>query len=451
MGVLLRTISATTSVLALSFLTAIAGPMPPEQFSRVGTGGRDKAIIFHDNFDPPIPGWTTADYSWKAPKFHSDSHFSDFIDDPCYDGESWWCGEFNSGYSGGEGYGNLWIQHLLYQDVDVSGHDIGSDILVLTFHGRYDCEAGFDFTYVQAYNPATTEWDTLNAGYNGNSGGWFDVGMYGFVLEGDPGGGYRNYITADSTVTFKFLFESDGGYSDEDGIYDSEGGAFHVDRIVVFSFTTGKEYLHECDQSVGVPGPEPKIAGDYWHLSQRRCVTWMSPPYSYVCDDFPDTTSLPGGLDCWLTSPTIDITGANHCTVRFWASMHFDYDGATGTWWGASYEKRFSLDGGDSWFVYDTHIGDNERHFGRNRCTSGGLGTCCGWFYMNIDDWLGTVPGRLLKFAIAVRTDPDGATGCAASNSCWWAMLEAEVETRGQLVGLEEMSTGWGEIKSMFR
>ena len=402
---------------------------------------RDHPTVFEDDFDPPQPGWTFADKSPYGPMFHADSYNAD-PDDPCADGLSWWCGEFDCCYASGDGYADVWNQWLLYENVDVSSYPPTGDCLLLTFHGRHDCEVGYDYTYVQAYNPGTGEWDNLNPGYDGSSGGWFDIGLYGFVLDGAPCNAATSYIQADGTVDVRFNFVSDGSWSDADGRYDSDGGAFNVDAVKIFSFYGGKTFMFECDQSVGVPGPASVDAGNYWHLSQRGCITWWSPPNSYVCDNDPDTTSLPGGLNCWLISPEINLSGAWWCTIWYAASMHFDYDTETGASWGGHYSRYYSTDGGACWYHKGTYIGDNERHYGGGACDA------LRWFIIVCGAHTWPPFGRDFRFAIAVKTDPGGASGCAASNNCWWALEKCFV-TGHTWVSTEH--TSWGKIKALYK
>jgi len=397
--------------------------------------------VFDDGFDPPQPGWTLVDNSAYGPMFHPDPYNADPMD-PCADGLSWWCGQFECSYLGGDGYANSWTQWLLYENVDLTGYTVGSECLILTFHGRYDSEFNYDFTYVQAFNPVTLAWDNLNPGYDGSSGGWFDLGLYGFVLDGAACGGVTSYIQGDNTVDVRFTFISDSGYSDADGLYDSNGGSFNVDAVKIFEFFSGATYLFECDQSIGVAGPAPVPAGNYWNLSQRGCLTWWSPPNTYVCDDA-DTTALPGGLNCWLITPHIDVSGMATCTVWYAANMHYDYDATLGVWYGAAYGQYATLDGGACWYNIATYIGDMERSYQYAACD------VAGWFTVNLDALMASLPAdRDLQFAISTETDAGGAFGCAAGNNCWWALLHTYV-TANPPVAVEP--TGWGDIKTMFK
>jgi hypothetical protein len=195
-------------------------------------------------------------------------------------------------------------------------------------------------------------------------------------------------------------------------------------------------------------------AGQYWHLTQRSCVTWWDPPNSYVCDNDPDTTSLPGGLDCWLISPLIDVYGIPSCTVWYAANMHFDYDANTGIrggsttsgTYGALYKTYVTLDDGDNWHMLGEYAGDMERHYGDSACWIEG------WFRIGgdgeITDLLHQYPSGDMRFAFAVETDPAGAFGCAASGSCWLSIERVFVTT---LISAEDDPVDWGRIKSMFQ
>ena len=419
-----------TAVLVILLLigtcsVASAGRMPasiqmPREFGEFI--GKDAVQVFHDEFDPPLPGWWFIDKSAYGPMFHPDAFNADT--DPwgdCMpaggnDGLSWWCGKFDVTYAGGDGYGNNWFQWLLYENIDVAAYPPSGDCLILTFHGRHDSEVIYDYTYVQAYHPVMG-WTNLNPGYNGDSGGWFNVGMYGYVLDGSMCGGTDSYIQGDNTVDIRFLFVSGDGWSDADGMYNSAGGAFNVDAVQIFAFFAGTVFLLDCDQGLGVPGPEPSPAGNYWHLSQRGCITWPSPPNSYVCDNDPDTTALPGGLNCWLATPAIDITGCDECTVWYYGNLHFQ------SGFGAEYSHHVSLDSGVTWYDYGTYTGDNEMNYGVITCAP------VGWFSVPINSLLATLPGRKLKFAFGVQTDPTGASGCAWSNSCWFAVEDVRITT----------------------
>jgi len=94
------------------------------------------------------------------------------------------------------------------------------------------------------------------------SGGWQDIGVYGYVL-----------LDYDSPLAVRFRFISDAAYSDEDAVYDSDGGAFHIDDIQVFDYYGSHVYFFDdVEDGVGqCTSVVPQVAGDYWHLVEKRC------------------------------------------------------------------------------------------------------------------------------------------------------------------------------------
>jgi len=313
------------------------------------------AFVWGDDMESGTNGWTTADLTASAaPHFHWDTY-------QAYEGHSWWCGTFD--YDSDGGYGNGWDDRLvlppvstnpvavenaswgeiksLYRDggTSGSGRDGRDDILpVLTFAFRHDSEIGYDYTYVQAESSGT--YVNLNRGYDGAQD-WTDLGAYGFDLS-----------TYDDPLNIRFRFVSDGAYSDEDGDYLSDGGAFHVDNIRIFDFNTGEVLFYDSepggDEGECMPAV-PAAAGDHWHIIDRACPAY-SDPHSWWCGDDADTSLIPPNLANALLSPVFYTDWAVSCTL--YAAVHFaiptvdnDYftvlstpDGveyySIGGWWG---------------------------------------------------------------------------------------------------------------------
>ena len=136
-----------------------------------------------------------------------------------YDGNSWWCGTDSlAGWPGGWGYGNDWNQWLQTPDIT-----LGSGTISLNFMQRSDSEPGYDYCFVKV---STDNWgsSTTLASYDGAHNAWYattiDLSAY-----------------AGQTISVRFLFASDSGYSDEDGSYMSEGGWF-IDDVEITDGTT---------------------------------------------------------------------------------------------------------------------------------------------------------------------------------------------------------------------
>ncbi len=347
------------------------------------------SIVWYDDMEGDVSGWYSEDLTASvATEFHTDTYHA--FDDPTHEEDhSWWCGRIDPSFTGGDGYGNGWDQRLelppvhlgnttveeiswgaikaLYRDGSRSGGEEGTSNVsrqaiypVLTYRYRYDSEVGFDYTYVQVKNGE--EWESLNNGYDGSSGGWQDIGTYGFVLS--------DY---DDPVFVRFRFLSDGAYSDADGLYDSDGGAFHVDNIRVFDFYGGETYFYD-DVEDGSPclPTVPGAAGDYWHLIDRLCPAF-SDPHCWWCGDDADTSLVPPNLVNALYSPVITGNFSDPCTLFMAVHVEIptvDYD---------YYHNDVSLDGGE-WYGLNAWWGDFQQCDGWGTAGMQGFSVPSGWF-----------------------------------------------------------------------
>ena len=150
-------------------------------------------------------------------------------------GHSWWCGSFD--YDADGGYGNNWYEYLDIPTTDVSSAGAGA---VLTFAFRYDSEPTDDFTCIQAESLGV--WTDLDAfdGY----GAWYDIGPYGYLID-----------AYDNPFKGRFLFTSDGMWSDADGD-NTVGGGFACDNIKLFDLYSGAVLFYDDAESGGlcIPG-----------------------------------------------------------------------------------------------------------------------------------------------------------------------------------------------------
>jgi hypothetical protein len=282
------------------------------------------AYFWSDDMEGDVSGWHSEDLTASTvPHFHVDTYLA-------YEGDySWWCGTFE--YDEDGGYGNLWDDRLelppieigavavenvswgaiksMFDGRETQAHGGPRDPVqpILTFAYRYDSEPGYDYTYVQAESNGV--YVNLNSGYNGAQP-WMDMGPDGFCLSG-----------YDDPLRIRFRFVSDGAWSEEDGLYPVNGGAFHVDNILVYDFATGSVLFYDDVESGGLCTPSvPEPAGDYWHLIDRKCPA-LSDPHSWWCGDDADTGLVPPNLHDALYTPLIDIHDAPDCTCHF--AMHF--------------------------------------------------------------------------------------------------------------------------------
>ena len=364
-------------------------------------------VIWFDDVEGGTNGWTTTDHTAGAtPHFHVSTYM---VNHGTY---HYWCGTFD--YDTDGGYGNAWDDRLELPLTDVTG----AYYPVLTFVYRFDSEAGYDFTYVQAESLGV--WKNLNAGYNGTSPGWQDLGTYGFILD-----------TYDNPVVARFRFLSDGAWSDEDGNYSSVAGAFMVDNILIFDFYGGAQYVFDdVEDGTGLCIPSvPGAAGNYWHIIDRMCPAY-SDPHSWWCGDDADTGLIPNNIDNSLVTPMISLyalTGSSSCTLHY--AMHMEIP----THAGDGINEYISTDG-TTWYQTGAWWGDFEQ--------------CDGWASSGLDgiDVSSYLPASNLWYRFRMQTDDDG---CGPGTAGGAGVMIDDVWVEATDTAVEE--TSWGSIKAFYR
>jgi hypothetical protein len=374
---------------------------------------RDRAfLLWHDDAESGENGWTHGDNTaGAAPQFHVDTYLA-------WPGGtySYWCGRLDPSFSGGDGYGNGWDERLDLPLIDVGRPPAAYP--VLTFKMRYDSEPEYDFTYVQA--ESLGQFVSLNRGYDGSSGGWTDLGVYGYLLLG-----------YDNPLKIRFRFVSDAAYSDEDDVYDSDGGAFHVDDLSVFDYFSGYVFFSDdVEDGVGLcTASVPGAAGDWWHIVDKPCSAF-SDPHCWWCGDDADTTLIPPGLDNWLMTPMIDLSGALATTLRF--LLHVEVPQVDDDYW----TEEITMDGGDVWNLSGTYWGD--------------YGTCEGWSLRALLYGINLTPfvtdDNMFAFRLTMRTNDNGCGPGAGGGA--GVMLD-DLFLEGYASPVEQSS--WGSIKAMYR
>lgn len=370
--------------------------------------------LWYDDADSGEGGWTHGDNTAVAsPNFHVSRYRA------WSGGLSYWCGTFDESYTGGDGYGNGWDDRLLLPPVPVTeSGDPTPPFPVLTFKFRHDSEPTYDFTYVQA--ESLGRYVNLNRGYDGSSGGWQDIGVYGFQL--------TDY---DDPLMIRFRFISDAAYSDEDAVYDSDAGAFHVDDIRIFDYYSGRIYFFDdVEDGTGLCTPSvPSPAGDYWHIAERRCPA-NSDPYCWWCGDDADTTLIPPGLDNWLMTPMIDLAGAVATTVRF--LLHAEVPEVDDDYW----VEEITMDGGATWYHSGTYWGDYE--------------SCRGWSSRALFWGIDLTPYVSTDNRFALRlTFHTTDNGCGPGVAGGAGIMLDDISLEGYNTPVTRGS--WGAIKALYR
>jgi hypothetical protein len=196
---------------------------PPTQVrkSSLATAALDTVVFAEFTFDdgvggPDPQGWTSVDISISPDTFF---HVDDFAGlgagySPLEGTKSLWCG-VRSGvetcrYATLPGYGHTWSQVFESVAFAVTGA-VGVNYMI-----QYDSEPGYDETSFR-YLSKSGLWQTLNQ-YDGTG--------ETIAAEGIPAD------SLNGSVKLQFLFESDGVWDDEDGMWNTNGAVI-IDDVVV--------------------------------------------------------------------------------------------------------------------------------------------------------------------------------------------------------------------------
>lgn len=147
---------------------------------------------------------------------------------------SWWCGKEDASWPGGWGYGNSWNQWIETPELSFAA---AKDSICLDFMHRYDVEQDYDFCFL---NISTDDWATSTtlATYNDTLG-----------LHNTWAAEHINLSAyAGLDVRIRFRFESDGGWSDEDG--DNTQGAWFLDNVIVYDGSKTTYFEDNADDHV---------------------------------------------------------------------------------------------------------------------------------------------------------------------------------------------------------
>jgi hypothetical protein len=217
---------------------------------------------FQDAFGGPAwNGWTTQDLTFSDDSFWNVSNFN------AVNGTySYWCG---TTYDGDPGYGNDWNQ--VVQFTYVVANPGAASTVNWTAVVQNDTEPDYDYTYME-WNRSGV-WQILNTGgYDGNR-----TYNPNFTWSINPG----EYVgAAGNEIQLRIRFTSDGAWSDEDGLW-ATNGACQVDDIVV---TVGGVVVEDEDF-------EDQLAQN-WPPALQAAVGDYAQLYSGLQDEDPCRTNL---------------------------------------------------------------------------------------------------------------------------------------------------------------
>ena len=283
-------------------------------------------------------GWTAVDMTTTTTRFW---HVDDFVGANVHPADNYsalagsrslWCGARAS--SVGEtclylllpGYGNNWNQAWQTKTcIPVTGN------LDVSFLLELDAEDGYDALFLESNtncNPPFFSWTQLDGGV----GDWDGIQTVSHSA---------SYAVGPGPVRVRLRFTSDGGYSDEDGNYNSHGGPVVIDNLTVehlameafedepIGATISNDWETILNPGYGqhfVLFPGSSLVQQDACAKNLSCV-WAAisgSTVNYGCGGFPQQTAVPYGDDFGqyinneIWSPLIPLTGAGgRATLRF--------------------------------------------------------------------------------------------------------------------------------------
>lgn len=249
---------------------------------------------------PDRQGWIGVDRTAPTELYwHVDDYHCQNLDPTTVPNHAWWCGTEpwydDCGTGDYAGYGNGWREQLDWTGA-VDDPALSTTVTVSAVL-NYDVEPGYDYLYLQYENPLGMQEVVV---YNGALDSV--VVNESFVLTPTDYTGQ-----GEDEVHLRWLFESDGGWSDEDCLWPTQGAA-QIDLISV-TFDQGggpvpQGTVEDCDDNpLQWYVTMPVSVGDFskvWPLLNDidPCRSNTSPCFAFIDDGI----VVPG-------------TGGYHCTT----------------------------------------------------------------------------------------------------------------------------------------
>ncbi len=239
-------------------------PLPPDLAAKYGTlqqsaaAVADTFVLHWATFDarggPDPMDYTHVDLTTQLATFF---HVADGVEldggdngnlNPLSGLRSMWCGVDAStaapycSYAALPGYGNGWKQRL-------ESDPVAGDSLSISYKVFWDSEEEYDYTRVEYTFDDGETWleFPLTDGGVGKPNAYDSLGTAPFITENftvnSPGA---------SSVRVRFAFISDGAWSDEDGLWDTDG-AILIDDIVVSTWSGGSAAFSNVEDFESAP------------------------------------------------------------------------------------------------------------------------------------------------------------------------------------------------------
>jgi hypothetical protein len=272
---------------------------------------------FEDEFgNPNWFGWTSRDRTEQVGNFWNIAEYGTTVEEVNLDFDaiagagSFWCGTV---FDGNPGYGNAWIQLLEFSYT--VPNPANPSTVNWTFDAIVDTEPDFDFVYFE-YNRGGV-WQLLQPALTDSTGliqPSLDVTIGPAEYAGDN----------NDQIQLRVRMTSDAGWSDEDGLWETDGAVF-VDNMVV---SVGGSVVSSTNFNDGNPGDWTPVlsdgVGDYAALYSNLgeidiCRDNFSTQVAFVDDGVvvPGTNGTQGtthqyGPGGWIVNNTGGLLGPDY-------------------------------------------------------------------------------------------------------------------------------------------
>lgn len=273
----------------------------------------EEVVVFSDSLEGRTlddeGGWTHSDASGEPTAWHIDSLLA------CQ-GKAWWCGIVDSSWiydSNRAGYANSWT-HYLENSVRLDTIPAGT-VARIGFRHTFSAEKDYDYGKLQALD-LTFGWVEL-ATFTGEVPSHGSCDTFSVAIPESIRVQYYQDPGNPLPVYFRFVFESDIGFSSADGLYDGDG--WTIDNITVRAGAQVR-FFDNCENGIGnwswtVLPP----VGDFFALSNNVTTEDLcTDNRSNVWVDWdPVVQSLIPRINNLLNTPPVAVNRSDRVVVNF--------------------------------------------------------------------------------------------------------------------------------------
>ena len=180
---------------------------------------------------PDFGGWTGVDRTELPVHWHVSTFNAETLGGHGPGNRAMWCGADDPAWANPPGYGNNWVQDLVYESEPIADPSVGQTIdFDFVFH--HDTEVAYDFFEVWVDSVSHQRLVLEVDGTNAVDGVFAAPGVRFSDLATTPITFEPNGYSHDDRIRITLRFYSDGAWSDQDGLIDTQG-AVQIDDITL--------------------------------------------------------------------------------------------------------------------------------------------------------------------------------------------------------------------------